>query len=101
MSKYTLHLSNKVVFEVDEADFEKFKENAPSGNFITLKQGMINPSFVVAIIPVKEAPQKKVDGYIDEKTGAFVVTGEREVIPELRDAFSTGLALPEADNEGS
>ena len=56
-------------------------------NFLFLKKAIINPSFVVAIVPT-DSTQKKVDGYIDEKTGKYIITNEEEVSEDLTDEFS-------------
>lgn len=93
MKKYTIHLSNKQVVLIDEDDFKKFSEVAPTGNLVKLKQAIVNPSFVMAIIPVKETTQKKVEGYVSEETGNFVITKEEEAIPELADEFNDKLLL--------
>lgn len=90
---FTLHLSSKQTVVIDEDDFKKFAEVAPTGNLIRLKQAVVNPAFVVAIVPTKEEPQKRLEGHIDENTGAFVVTGEKYIVPEIRDEFSEELRL--------
>lgn len=94
--KYTLHLSNKSTVVIDEEDFEKFQKFSTSGNFIRLKQAIINPSFVIAITPLKEQPSRKIDGYISEETGAFVVTEEKEEIPQLEDEFPSKVRALES-----
>jgi hypothetical protein len=87
--KYTLFLSVKVdpAITIDEEDFQKFTKVAPTGNLVKLKQAIVNPSFVVAIVPFKEKPEKKIGGYVDEERQVFVVTREEETIPELEDGF--------------
>lgn len=49
--KYTIKLSNKSVYEIDQEDFNKLKENMADANMIFLKKVAINPSFLVEIIP--------------------------------------------------
>ena len=83
---YRLITSNNHSILLDEADYQKFLEVSPTGALVRMKRGIVNPSFVVAILPAEEITQKKVDGYIDEKTGNFVLT--KETYEGLPDAFS-------------
>lgn len=87
--KYTVHLSSKQTVVIDQEDFDKFMGNAERGSLLKLKQAIINPSFVVAIVPMKENPQKQIEGYVDEATGKFIVTREEDLINDLADEFST------------
>lgn len=85
--KYTLHLSTKQTILLDQDDFEKFLEKGEKGTLIRLKQAIINPSFVVSVIPFQDSQEKQYEGHIDEETGKYVITGERRVT-SLHDAFS-------------
>lgn len=88
MKYYTVILSTKNTLIIDETDYQKILELSASGNFIRVKQGIINPSFLVAILP-KDLPREKViEGHINEKTKKFVVTKEEEVNIELEDEFN-------------
>ena len=91
MKTYTLHLSTKSSLVIDEADFEKFSQVAPTGNLVKLKGGIINPSFVVCILPRKEKdePLKEVTGYVDAERGVFVKTGEITLESPVKDEFGT------------
>lgn len=93
MKHYTLHLSSKQTIILDEADFQKFAEHGEKGTLIRLKQAIVNPSFVVAIVPLKIEPQKKITGHIDEASGAFVVDTEQVEVPQLTDEFSERLQI--------
>lgn len=88
MNFYKLQLSNKTDIEIDQDDFNKFATNAPSGNFIKLKQGLINPSFVVAIVPIEKKVDRKIEGHLDEERGVFVIEADRDTEPEIADGFS-------------
>jgi len=90
---YTLHLSSKQTIILDEDDFQKFSQLGEKGTLIRLKQAIINPSFVVAIVPLKVELQKKVEGHIDETSGKYVIDSEEESIPEIEDKFSSVLRL--------
>lgn len=85
---YIIQLSNKTEIEIDQADFEKFTANSASGNLIKLKRGIINPSFVVAIIPSAVKAKRKVEGFIDERTGNYVVTKDSLEPYQLTDEFN-------------
>ena len=87
---YKLQLSNKESIQIDQEEYNKVKENI-SANFIELKRGIINPSFVVSIIPDYEATAQenkyKVD--IDKLTAPISIT--KEQIKELKqNILSTG-----------
>lgn len=83
---YLLELSTKTKIKIDSDDYEKFL-NADSSRFVKLKQGIVNPSFVVSITATEEKLEKKVEGYIDEDTGKYVVTREEIVPIKLPDAL--------------
>lgn len=86
---YIIQLSNKTEIEIDEADFEKFTQNSASGSLIKLKRGIVNPSFVVSIIPSSARTTKReLEGYIDEVSGNYVVTKDERVPYKLTDEFS-------------
>jgi len=85
MRFYKVYLSvSKVDIELDQEDFEKLSQNIQSGNLIKVKQAIINPSFVVAIVPFEKEAPKKVTGYV--KDGKFIVTEEKTAT--LPDAFA-------------
>ena len=88
-------VAKKVVI-IDQEDFDKIEKYSGSGALIRVKQGIINPSFIVVILPTKVETKKKVEGHIDEKRGVFVVTGEKE-IPVVEDKFNSKDLL-ENDN---
>lgn len=86
--RYQVLLSSNRVIEIDDEDFEKIKREVGSGNLIQVKRGILNPSFIVAIVPKETETARKVEGYIDEKTRRFVVTDDNRVVPELDNAFA-------------
>lgn len=96
MKYYKLILSNKQEFYLDETDYEMLKKSLDSGSFVRLKKAIINPSFIVAIIPSSQRdaldhealPDR--DGYVDMSMGRprFVVKGENlPALPGLKDEF--------------
>ncbi len=84
---YIIQLSNKTEVEIDEVDFKKFTANSASGSLIKLKRGIINPSFVVAIIPSEVKAKRRVEGFIDPLTGNYVVTKDEREPYLLADSF--------------
>lgn len=96
MKYYRAHLSNKETILLDEHDYQKLVEGMTTGSFVKLKKAIVNPSFVVMLLPLaqKEAmreviPPRKVEGYVDDKTGTFVVTkDETPAVPGLADEFA-------------
>lgn len=97
MRTFTMYLSSKQNLVIDENDFKKFEQVAPSGALVKLKGGIVNPSFVVCILPRKEKdePVKEIQGYVDEQRGVFVKTGEIALESPVKDEFGT-KAIAEA-----
>lgn len=89
MKTYNMYLSSKQSLVIDQADFEKFFNS--EGKMVMLKGGIVNPSFVVCILPRKEKdePKKEVEGYLDEKRNVFVVTKEITLESPVKDEFDT------------
>jgi len=46
---YLVELSSRRSVQIDESEIAKVKESLSSGQFVKVKQGIINPSFVVDI----------------------------------------------------
>lgn len=88
MNYYIIQLSNKTNIEIDQEDFDKFAKNSASGNFIKLKRGLVNPSFVVAIIPIVKEETKVTKGHIDPEKGVYVLDSEETVPYRLADGFT-------------
>ena len=87
MTNYKVILSTgKAEIILDQEDYEKMTNNMGGGNLIRVKQAIINPSFIVAVIPFEVEKKKEVEGFIDEKRGVFVITAEKEK-PMLVDKF--------------
>lgn len=95
MKYYRAYLSNKQEFVLDEKDLAKLEASMNTGSFVQLKKAIINPSYLMMIVPIpqseameKEIPDRKMDGYIDNKTGMYVVTGENTVtVAGLKNEF--------------
>ena len=88
-------MSSKDKIIVDEDDFKKLEQNLGTGNLIRLKKGIVNPSFIVSIYPItqqealsEEYADKKIEGYVDEETGKYIITKQTEIVPTtLKDEF--------------
>ncbi len=95
MKFYRVYLSNKEGVVIDQADYTKLIAGMNSGSFVQLKNAVINPSFISHILPISqkealdtEIPQEKIEGYVDEERGVFVVTKDiRPAVTELVDKF--------------
>lgn len=84
---YEVIMSKGEKIKIDEEDLVKIKENL-SANLIRVKQGIINPSFMVMIVPTNEADViSKPIVEIDESSGVAVQTGV-ERIAVLADKMS-------------
>lgn len=85
MRLYNVILSNKTSVKIDEVDFQKLQSGIGSGNLIRFKQAIINPSFIVAILPIFEKEKTQIEGYEDKERGVFVVTVEKkeEILEDL------------------
>lgn len=80
---YELILSRGEKIRIDEDDLKHIKENI-SANLIVIKQGMINPSFLVMIVPTNE-PDVVSKPTFDTEGSTAKVTGfeERKVLADL------------------
>jgi hypothetical protein len=94
MNYYKIILSSKNEVLIDEEDYNKFLQVSGTGNFVKVKQAVINPSFVIAILPVKEKIEtsKSIKGYVDPERNVFVVTEESD-LPALKDEFKPQTEL--------
>lgn len=86
MAIYELIMSKGEKIKIDEEDLQKVKENI-SANLIRVKQGIINPSFMVMIVPTNESdvitkPKYEIEG------GTAKIVGE-EKIHSLADLMSS------------
>ena len=96
MKYYKAMLSNKESIYLDEQDFEKLMAGMTSGSFVKLKKAIVNPSFVITLLPVspKEALSSEpngdgVEGYLDEERRVYVITKDnRPRVQGLRDGFA-------------
>ncbi len=86
---YEIHTSAKAKILADSEDMKKFIDNSASGKFIKLKQGIVNPNHVVAIVEAKDQSEVKVEslGYMDYDRNVYVKTGTK-VTSSLKDIFA-------------
>jgi len=97
MKYYEITLSSKDRITIDEDDYQKFIETGDKSRLIQLKKAVINPSFIVTIIPISQAealvsetPLGNFKGHIDEKTRKFITTEDTQLIPtKLKDEFQS------------
>lgn len=97
MKYFKISMSTKDKIIIDEQDFVKLEGSMGTGNLIKLKKGIVNPSFIVSIYPItpkealeEEGRSRKIEGYIDEKTGKYVTTKEEyPVVQGLQDGFKS------------
>jgi hypothetical protein len=76
---------------VDEDDYSKIENGIKTGSLIKTKTALINPSFLVAIIPEEVKPKVEQQGeFITDEHGhrVFKVTGEKKIYPVIPDSFS-------------
>ena len=85
---YKISLSNGESVDIDQKEFDGVVANLNKGNFIKTKQGIFNTSFVITITPFKKESSKKIEGYIDEKTGKFIATTYQDEEPKIDDEFN-------------
>jgi hypothetical protein len=91
MKFYKIILSSKHEVVVDEDDYGKIEQGIASGSLIKTKTALINPSFLVAVIPEEVKPKVIEEGkMVMDENGhkVFKVTGQKEVYPILPDMFS-------------
>jgi hypothetical protein len=86
---YKLFLNNKTEITIDQADLDKLKANMGSGNLVQLKQAIVNPSYISAIVPQEVKPREV--PRIEEREGKFVEVSRDIVYPEVSDLFLTQL----------
>jgi hypothetical protein len=74
---YTVEMSKGPSIRIDEDDLVKIKANI-NESLIAVKQGIINPSFMISIIPTNE-PDTKIKQIYEHRENRVVVTGSKEV----------------------
>ena len=74
---YEIIMSKGQTIKIDEEDLQKIQENIKAP-LVKVKQGIINPSFMVSIIPTNEA-DTKIKNIIEVKDGRARITGTKEV----------------------
>lgn len=83
---YEVIMSKGSAIRIDEEDLKHIKENI-SSTLIRVKEGIINPSFMVMIVPTKEEDViiRKITEIGEDRIAR--ITGE-ERIPKLSDLMS-------------
>lgn len=74
---YEAIMSKGDKIKIDEEDLQKLQENIKAP-FIRVKQAIINPSFLVMIIPTNEPETKITYTYKENIDGSVMITGEEE-----------------------
>lgn len=74
---YTIEMSKGPSIRIDEDDLVKIKANIGE-SLIAVKQGIINPSFMISIIPTNE-PDTRIKQILEPRGDRVVITGTREV----------------------
>jgi len=82
---YEIQMSKGPSIKIDEDDLVKIKENIGE-SLIQIKQGIINPSFMIAIIPTDEE-ETRVKKLIEIHEGRAVITAT-ETIKKLVDKMT-------------
>ncbi len=82
MKFYELELSTKKKILIDDNDYQKFIANSASGALIILKQGLINPSFVVSVTPTEKKMERVVEGHVEGEK--YVVTKDTYLDPSIQ-----------------
>ena len=82
---YEIQMSRGPSIKIDEDDLVKIKKNIGE-SLIQIKQGIINPSFMIAIIPTDEE-ETRVKNLIEIHEGRAVITGT-ETIKKLVDKMT-------------
>jgi len=74
---YLVEMSRGANIKIDEADLAHIQKNIDQ-SLIRVKQGIINPSFMVSIIPTNEK-DVEIKNKIEMKEGRAVIVGSEEV----------------------
>ena len=82
---YQVEMSRGPSIKIDESDLAKIKENITE-SLISVKQGIINPSFMISIIPTQEK-EFVIRPKIELESGAAKIVG-REKVRTLADKMS-------------
>jgi len=82
---YEIQMSKGPSIKIDEDDLVKIKKNIGE-SLIQIKQGIINPSFMIAIIPTDEE-ETRLKHLIEQRDGRAVITGT-ETIKKLVDKMT-------------
>lgn len=87
MNYYIVQLSNKTEVEIDEEDFENVKKGIGQGGLVKVKKAILNPSFIVAVLPIIKEPAKITKGHMDLERGVYVIDSEEIKPYKLADGF--------------
>lgn len=88
MNYYIVQLSNRTEVEIDEEDFENVKQGIGQGGLVKVKKAILNPSFIVSVLPIIKEPTKVTKGHMDYEKGVYVVDSEETVSYRLADGFT-------------
>jgi len=79
---YEINMSQGQKIKIDNEDLEHIQKNMKS-SLIRVKQGIINPSFIVSIIPTNEQEMKQNRHVIFNKNGNPILIEEKDQIRTL------------------
>jgi len=75
---YKIIMSRGEAIKIDEEDLRKLTDNIGE-KLVRLKQGIINPSFMISIVPTDEEDVLKIP-IIDTTSGVAKITGYTETL---------------------
>lgn len=89
---YIVKLSNNAEVPIDADEVEKVLSGVSRGSMVRVRQGLVNPSFIVAIVPDK----KRISAFLEDTKYPDEETKERRhagLLP-LEDIFNEVLPPP-------
>lgn len=86
---YIIQLSNKAEVQIDADELNVVIQGIKNGGMIRVKQGLVNPSFIVTIV----VDQKRINNFLDDTKYDDEVSQERrkQGLEPLKDIFAEVL----------
>lgn len=88
MNYYIVQLSNKTEVEIDEEDFENVKQGIGQGGLVKVKKAILNPSFIVAVLPITKEDTEIIKGHMDYEKGLYIVESREKKQYHIADGFT-------------